>query len=185
MQSIAQRQAEHPPISVHVVPLDIDDERALALLDRYVEAVEAGEHTVLVHRPGLRPDLPDWGGPPRRIGEGAMIGRGLISPAEVERAWRLAFHTSLDDHSDGEISWEARYWRDHGAPSIAEICDALLAERRMAQQAIPGGADAGRPRRLLARVDAAPVLRLVRDEGLCLLAAMRLAFWVGLREVPR
>jgi hypothetical protein len=26
------------------VPLDIDDERALALLDRYVEVIEAGEH---------------------------------------------------------------------------------------------------------------------------------------------
>jgi hypothetical protein len=41
---IAQRQPEHPPASVHVVPHDLADERALALLDRYVEAIEVGEH---------------------------------------------------------------------------------------------------------------------------------------------
>ena len=39
-------RTEHPPepLEIHVVPLNIDDERAIALLDRYVEAVEAGEH---------------------------------------------------------------------------------------------------------------------------------------------
>ena len=36
--------SEQEPISVHVVPLDIDDDRAVALMERYVEAVEAGEH---------------------------------------------------------------------------------------------------------------------------------------------
>ena len=41
---IAQRPPEHPPVSVHVVPLDIDDARALALLERYREAIAAGEH---------------------------------------------------------------------------------------------------------------------------------------------
>jgi hypothetical protein len=42
--SIAQRQPDQTPTSVHVVPLDIEDERLLALLDRYVEVIEAGEH---------------------------------------------------------------------------------------------------------------------------------------------
>ena len=42
--SIAQQNPEQTAISVHVVPLKIDDERALALLDRYVEAINAGEH---------------------------------------------------------------------------------------------------------------------------------------------
>jgi hypothetical protein len=42
--SIAQRQPEKTPPSVHVVPLDIEDERLLALLDRYVDAVNAGDH---------------------------------------------------------------------------------------------------------------------------------------------
>jgi hypothetical protein len=114
-----------------------------------------------------------------------MSGRDTLSPADIERAWHLAFTQSLDDHPDAEIAWEARWWRGQGAPSIAEVCDALLAERRMAQQAIPGGADAGDLDRLLARVNAGPVLRLVRDEGLCLLAAMRLACWAGLRETVR
>ena len=41
---LAQRPPEHPPATVHVVPLDIDDERALALLCRYVEAVKTSEH---------------------------------------------------------------------------------------------------------------------------------------------
>ncbi len=114
-----------------------------------------------------------------------MSGRDTLSLADIERAWRLAYHSSLDELPDREIAWEARCWRDQGAPSIAEICDALLAERRTAQQAIPGGADAADLDRLLARVDMAPVLRLVRDEGLCLLAAVRLCFWAGLREVER
>jgi hypothetical protein len=95
----------------------------------------------------------------------------------------LAFTHSLDEHADAEIAWEARYWRQQGALSVTEVCDALLAERQEACFALPGAADAVDLDRLLACVDAGPVLRLVRDEGLCLLAAMRLVYWAGLREV--
>ena len=42
--SIAQPPPEPTPISVHVVPLDIEDERLLALLDRYIDAIDAGDH---------------------------------------------------------------------------------------------------------------------------------------------
>ncbi len=42
--SIAQRHPEQAPISVHVVPLDVDDDRIRALLDRYIEVIETGEH---------------------------------------------------------------------------------------------------------------------------------------------
>jgi hypothetical protein len=42
--SIAQPLPEQTPTSVHVVPMDIEDERLLALVDRYVEAIDAGEH---------------------------------------------------------------------------------------------------------------------------------------------
>ena len=70
-------------------------------------------------------------------------------------------------------------------PSFAEVCDALLMERRAREFFLPGGADATDLDRLLACVDAGPVLRLVRDEGLCLLATMRLVFWAGLRETAR
>ena len=114
-----------------------------------------------------------------------MSSRDLLSPAEIERAWRLAFTHSLDEHADAEIAWEARWWRQQGAFGVAEVCDALLTERRAAAFALPGGADAADLDRLLARVDARPVLWLVREEGLCLLAAMRLVYWAGLREVPR
>lgn len=114
-----------------------------------------------------------------------MSSRETLTSEQVERAWRLAFTQSLDKHPDSEIAWEARYWRQQAVPSVAEVCDALLAERRTAEQAIPGGADAADLDRLLARVDMRPVLRLVRDEGLCLLAAVRLVFWAGLRQVER
>jgi len=111
--------------------------------------------------------------------------RDLLSPADIERAWRLAFTQSLEDHPDGEIAWEARYWRQQGMASVADVCDTLLAERRTAEQGVPGGADAADLTRLLACVDVQPVLRLVRDEGLSLVAAMRLVFWAGLREMAR
>lgn len=41
---IAHPKRQALPVAVHVVPLDIDDERALALLDRYIAAIDAGEH---------------------------------------------------------------------------------------------------------------------------------------------
>jgi hypothetical protein len=111
-----------------------------------------------------------------------VSGRDTLSRADIERAWRLAFTQSLDEHPDTEIAWEARYWRQQGASRVAELCDALLAERRTAHHAIPGGADAADLDRLLARVAPGPVVRLVREEGLCLLAAVRLVYWAGLRE---
>ena len=42
--TIAQRNPEQTPIAVHVVPLEIDDERALAVLDRDPDVIETGEH---------------------------------------------------------------------------------------------------------------------------------------------
>src|SRR5687768_11351565 len=103
-----------------------------------------------------------------------MSSRELLSPAEIGRAWHLAFTHSLDDHPDGEIAWEAEWWRQQGVPSVADVCDALLAERRTGEFFIPGGAEANDLNRLLACVDLSPVLRLVRDDGLSLVAAMRL-----------
>ena len=107
----------------------------------------------------------------------------LLTPEQREAAWHLAFTDSLDEHPDAEIAWEARYWREQGVSSVATVCDELLAERRESRFAIPGGADAIDLDRLLARVGRGPVLRLVRDEGLCLVAAMRLVYWAGLRDV--
>ena len=66
-----------------------------------------------------------------------------------------------------------------------DVCDALLAERRDCEFFISGGADAADLNRLLACVDVQPVLRLVRDEGLSLVAAIRLVFWTGLRKSAR
>ena len=106
-----------------------------------------------------------------------------LTREQLERAWKLGFRASLDDLPDGEIRWERDVWRDLGAPSIATICDELLAERRAADFAIPGGADPGDLDRLLARVNTRAVMRLVEDEAVCLIAATRLVFRAGLREV--
>ena len=43
-QILPDPNVKHTPISVHVVPVDIDDERIRALLDRYLEVIEAGQH---------------------------------------------------------------------------------------------------------------------------------------------
>ena len=109
----------------------------------------------------------------------------LLTPERREAAWRLAFTDSLDNHPDAEIAWEARYWRQQGARRIAAVCDELLAERRRDSFSLPGGADAADLHRLLSRVNFRAVIRLVEDEGLCLVAAMRLVYWSGLAEVPR
>jgi hypothetical protein len=109
----------------------------------------------------------------------------ILTPEQVEAAWCATYRLSLDDHPNGEIQWEAKTWRALGVDTVAAIADALLAERREAAFDLPGGADAADLDRLLSRVDLRAVLRLCRDEALCLLAAVRLVYWAGLREVER
>jgi hypothetical protein len=108
-----------------------------------------------------------------------------LTTEQREAAWELAFRTSLDELPDGEITWERETWRALDAHVVAAICDDLLDERRRDAFTLPGGADATGLDSLLSRVNARAVMRLVEDEGLCLVAAMRLAFWTGLAEVPR
>ena len=45
--SIAQRKPDQTPISIHVLPAEFDEDRALELVDRYCDLVEAGEHPPL------------------------------------------------------------------------------------------------------------------------------------------
>jgi hypothetical protein len=106
-----------------------------------------------------------------------------LTADQVDAAWRAAYRTSLDDTPDVEVAWEARIWRAWGVESVAAIADAVLAERRESDLTIPGAAEPAGLDKLLASVELRPVLRLCRDEGLCLLAASRLVFWSGLREV--
>jgi hypothetical protein len=105
-----------------------------------------------------------------------------LTPEQVEAAWCVAYRLSLDDHPDSEIQWEAQTWRTLGVETVAAIAESLLAERRADDFVIPGGMDVPDLDRLLAHVNLPPVLRLCRDEALCLLAATRLVFWAGLRE---
>jgi hypothetical protein len=105
-----------------------------------------------------------------------------LTPEQREAAWKLAFRTSIDELPDTEITWECETWRTLGAPVAAAITDELLSERARDAFTLPGGADATGLDRLwlLSRVHARAVMRLVEDEGLCLVAAMRLVFWSGL-----
>jgi hypothetical protein len=36
--------AEQTPISIHVLPADLEPERAIELLERYCQAIDAGQH---------------------------------------------------------------------------------------------------------------------------------------------
>ena len=110
-----------------------------------------------------------------------------LTPEQREAAWKVSFRFSLDELPDGEMEWEARCWRELGVSLIADICDEMLASRRDDDLPFsnPGGADAADLDRLLASVNARAVMRLVEDEALCLVAAIRLVFWAGLSEVSR
>jgi hypothetical protein len=114
-----------------------------------------------------------------------VSGHPILTPAQVEAAWRAAYRFSLDDHPNTEIQWEATVWRAFGVPAVADLADDLLAERRADDFDLPGGADGPALDQLLARVTLKPALRLCLDEGLCLLAAIRVVFWTAFREVER
>ena len=108
-----------------------------------------------------------------------------LTPEQREVAWKLAYRTSLDELPDREVLWEAQFWYDQGLHGLAVMGDLLLAGRRAAGVSLPGGADATSLHRLLSRVNVRAVMRLVEDEGLCLVSAIRLVYWNGLAEVPR
>jgi hypothetical protein len=102
-----------------------------------------------------------------------------LTTEERQRAWQSAYLFCLDLHSDEEITWEADRWRDLGAPGIAGLCDALLAERRADDFSIPAEVSPSDLNLLWQRVPRSPVMRLVREGGQCLVAALHLAFWTG------
>lgn len=112
---------------------------------------------------------------------------GTIAPAPPhdiaadwrQAAWRTAFLFSLDMHPDDEIAWEAARWRELGAATIAAICDDLLAERRADDFSIPGEVSPGDLDTLWRRMPQATALWWVRQGGACLVAALRLVFWLG------
>ena len=113
-----------------------------------------------------------------------MNTRDTLTPEQATAAWTAAYRRSLDEHPDTEIQWEADMWRAWGVDTVATIADALLAHRRANEFEVLGCIDDTKSLdKLLAAVDLPPVLRLCRDEALSLLAALRLVYWSGLREV--
>jgi hypothetical protein len=113
-----------------------------------------------------------------------MSTRQTLPSAEIQRAWRHAYRFSLDEYPDDEVVWERDFWRVNGAPAIAELAEDLLRERRETMFGLPGGANSTDLNALWARIDQRAALCLVRDEGLSVLAAMRLVFWTSLRGLP-
>jgi hypothetical protein len=69
--------------------------------------------------------------------------------------------------------------KEFGAHGIAELCEALLTERRADDFSIPAEVSRSDLDLLWARVPRAPVMSLVRAGAQCLVAALRLVFWLG------
>jgi len=102
-----------------------------------------------------------------------------LTPEQRQRAWEAAYSYSLDLHPDAEIRWEADQWRALGAHGIAGLCEALLAERRADDFLIPAEVSRSDLDALWGRVPRSPVMNLVRAGGQCLVAALRLTYWMG------
>lgn len=102
-----------------------------------------------------------------------------LTPEQRQRAWESAFVYSLDLHPDDEIAWEAAWWRELNAPRIADLCDSLLQDRRAHAFSIPAEVTPNDLDTLWQRVPRAEVLGWVRSGGLCLLAAVRMVYWLG------
>jgi len=115
----------------------------------------------------------------------AVTSRDVLTPEQVEAAWRTAYRIALDANPDREVRWEVAIWRAWGADSIATIGEELMAEREAAGLFLTSGNDAASLDKLLSRIDQRAALRLVRDEASCLLDAVRLVYWAGLREAGR
>ncbi len=109
----------------------------------------------------------------------------ILSAEQRTRAWELNYRTGADDLPDGELQWERDVWTALGVDAVAEIADALLAERRAAEQFMPGGAEPADLNVLFSRVNVLAALRIARDEAQPLVCAMRLCFWNSLAETRR
>ena len=102
-----------------------------------------------------------------------------LTPEERQRAWQNAYLFSLDQHPDTEIAWEAERWRELNATGIADLCNEILTERRDHDFSIPAESDPDTLTMLWQRVPRGDVLDLARSGGLCLLAAIRMVYWLG------
>jgi hypothetical protein len=102
-----------------------------------------------------------------------------LTSEERQCAWESAFTFSLDQHPDVEIRWEADRWRELGAQQIAALCDQLLAERLADDFSVPAEISRSDLDLLWQRVPRPPVVSLVRTGGQCLVAALRLTYWMS------
>src|SRR5688572_8251540 len=117
------------------------------------------------------------------------VGMSIFGPArncdpltaeQRQRAWLAAYLFSLDAHPDVEIAWEAGRWRELNAHGIAGLCDTLLRERRTDDFSVPAEVTPDELTALWQRLTRGEVLGMVRSGGQCLLAALRLVYWLGL-----
>jgi hypothetical protein len=108
-----------------------------------------------------------------------MTTASSLTAEQRQRGWQTAFLYSLDAHPDDEIAWEAARWRELNAPGIAGLCDDLLRERRADDFSIPAETTPDALTALWQHVPKPEVLRWVRSGGLCLLAALRMVYWLG------
>lgn len=104
-----------------------------------------------------------------------------ITPDERRRARDLVYCTALEQLPDTEIDWEMNFWRRAKVEDLAAICERVLTERREWGLSLAGGASADDLDLLLQRMPSGPVTRLVEDDGLSLVSALRVVFHAGQR----
>jgi hypothetical protein len=107
-----------------------------------------------------------------------MTGTPTLTQQDHQRAWLRSYRHSLDQQANDDIEWEVARWQALGAPDIAAIGEAMLAERDAFGFAIPSETTAEDLDRLWRHVDHDAVLHVVRIGALCLLAATRLRWWL-------
>lgn len=114
-----------------------------------------------------------------------MRGHSPATKAELRAAWTRTYREGVGRLTDDEARYEWAAWQSVDAHEMAAIVARELEERRSHDTGIPGGADAAALSRLLERVPREPIARLIRDEALTLVEAMRVVYWAGLRKAER
>jgi hypothetical protein len=103
-----------------------------------------------------------------------------LTNEQREVAWQRAYRHSLDAHSDLEVGWEADRWRALGAHGIAGLCEDLLDERRADDVSVPAEVTWRDLDLLWRHIPHTTAIGFwVRSGGLCLVAALRMSYWLG------
>ena len=102
------------------------------------------------------------------------MGIVTLHPTQRIKAWRTAYLHGLDELPNSEIAAEVQIWQHLGTPAMAQMGAQLLADRARDAFEIEGGARTSDLIALWKHSDQLKALELVQEQGLTLVAAMRL-----------